>query len=47
MKGAQIRSKSSFAPTFPQSAKASANPDDEPVSHGNGSDASKDIEKQA
>ncbi|KAG9584130.1 MFS general substrate transporter, partial [Aureobasidium melanogenum] len=46
MKGAQIRGKSKFAPTFPIANKASANPDDEPVS-GSVSDAPKDVEKQA
>ncbi|KAH0335306.1 MFS general substrate transporter, partial [Aureobasidium melanogenum] len=48
LKGAQIRGKSNFAPTFPIANKASANPDDEPVSSGNSiSDAPKDVEKQA
>ncbi|KAH0368844.1 MFS general substrate transporter, partial [Aureobasidium melanogenum] len=48
LKGAQIRGKSKFAPTFPIANKASANPDDEPVSSGNSiSDAPKDVEKQA
>ncbi|KAK6005294.1 hypothetical protein QM012_008073 [Aureobasidium pullulans] len=47
LKGAQIRGKSKFAPTFPIANKASANPDDEPVSSGSGSDAPNDIEKQA
>ncbi|KAG9519586.1 MFS general substrate transporter, partial [Aureobasidium melanogenum] len=47
MKGAQIRGKSNFAPTFPIANKASANPDDEPVSSGSVSDAPKDVEKQA
>ncbi|KAG9678315.1 MFS general substrate transporter, partial [Aureobasidium melanogenum] len=47
MKGAQIRGKSNFAPTFPIANKASANPDDEPVSSGSISDAPKDVEKQA
>ncbi|KAI4729275.1 MFS general substrate transporter [Aureobasidium sp. EXF-10728] len=47
LKGAQIRSKSQFAPTFPIANKASANPDHEPVSPSSGSDAAKDLEKQA
>ncbi|KAH0413974.1 MFS general substrate transporter, partial [Aureobasidium melanogenum] len=47
LKGAQIRGKSKFAPTFPIANKASANPDDEPVSSGSVSDAPKDVEKQA
>ncbi|KAG9653126.1 MFS general substrate transporter, partial [Aureobasidium melanogenum] len=47
LKGAQIRGKSNFAPTFPIANKASANPDDEPVSSGSVSDAPKDVEKQA
>lgn len=47
LRGAQIRGKSKFAPTFPIANKASANPDDEPVSSGSGSDAPNDIEKQA
>ncbi|KAH0351166.1 MFS general substrate transporter, partial [Aureobasidium melanogenum] len=47
LKGAQIRGKSKFAPTFPIANKASANPDDEPVSSGIVSDAPKDVEKQA
>ncbi|KAG9845680.1 MFS general substrate transporter, partial [Aureobasidium melanogenum] len=47
LKGAQIRGKSNFAPTFPIANKASANPDDEPVSSGSVFDAPKDVEKQA
>ncbi|KAH0013656.1 MFS general substrate transporter, partial [Aureobasidium melanogenum] len=47
IKGAQIRGKSNFAPTFPIANKASANPDDEPVSSGTVCDAPKDVEKQA
>ncbi|KAH0162395.1 MFS general substrate transporter, partial [Aureobasidium melanogenum] len=47
IKGAQIRGKSNFAPTFPIANKASANPDDEPISSGSVSDAPKDVEKQA
>ncbi|KAI5205396.1 MFS general substrate transporter [Aureobasidium subglaciale] len=47
MKGAQIRSKSSFAPTFPIANKASANPDHEPTSPGVGSVTAVDLEKQA
>ncbi|KAG9556777.1 MFS general substrate transporter, partial [Aureobasidium melanogenum] len=47
LKGAQIRGKSKFAPTFPIANKASANPDDEPVSSGSVSDVPKDVEKQA
>ncbi|KAI5263784.1 MFS general substrate transporter [Aureobasidium subglaciale] len=47
LRGAQIRSKSSFAPTFPIANKASANPDHEPTSPENGSVAAVDLEKQA
>ncbi|CAD0055559.1 unnamed protein product [Aureobasidium pullulans] len=45
LRGAQIRSKSSFAPTFPVANKASANPDDEPESQS--VSAPQDLEKQA
>lgn len=48
LKGAQIRSKSQFAPTFPMANKASA-PEDEPVSHSHsgGTNGPEDLEKQA